>query len=749
MLTSVMFYQTDGSELSFSQKMFVAVVSIVIVAPPVSITIFFFKSARLTSKSPKGGKHKGFLAGFLGELAQVGQRSSRQVDAFSTPFYFRYIAWTFCLGSAILASYWVVLYGLSFGAAESSAWLQTFIISVVLSIFLTQPLKVLILAVVVSFLYRRHSDGDRVDSDVAEKSNTPVPSMIPQVAAIETMPGLTVSKQHMLNRRAEVLREKKIKALTNKLLIYLIFFSVLAFLVTSHHDGKSYTFKRSISQALFDRQDGDSNTQSFANIDSDDKFWLWIESVFSKGIVWPLWYNERAAFEESVIHDSSLHQVGASRHLQLRVTSDSCTVPSIMLNVTTSCLDSWSLSDNEVSTLYPHLADGTWDTSSKTYWQYHSSDELGGSTYVGRAGVYGGGGYTQILPWDSLTTLDILSYLKRVRWVDEQTRAVFFESILYSPSFGSFMYVQLVTEFPPASGAITSFNMITLNIGNFGSDLDVLKIIIDILLILFFSSFLYVELKKVYRLRRKYFTSFSNCSSLFISLFAVLTIAFYSLQYVKSKQILASLEVAPRDEYVSEFATVAYYGQVINFVAAFTLFFATIKLLDHARHVSIVNFFIRLCKEITVPLIGYCVLLLLLVVCYAILGYLAFGAVSFEFHTVHQAMYTLQAASIGASEFETYVNLNRLLGPAYFWSFNAIVVFIVISIIVTILQLGLQVSREIHQSEKDNIQILSYYYDLFKKTFGFGDKSHHKPPSVEENVADINTKLTSALKRLN
>ena len=95
MLTSVMFYQTDGSELSFSQKMFVAVVSIVIVAPPVSITIFFFKSARLTSKSPKGGKHKGFLAGFLGELAQVGQRSSRQVDAFLTPFYFRYIAWTF------------------------------------------------------------------------------------------------------------------------------------------------------------------------------------------------------------------------------------------------------------------------------------------------------------------------------------------------------------------------------------------------------------------------------------------------------------------------------------------------------------------------------------------------------------------------------------------------------------------------------------------------------------------------------
>jgi hypothetical protein len=91
-----------------------------------------------------------------------------------------------------------------------------------------------------------------------------------------------------------------------------------------------------------------------------------------------------------------------------------------MLNVTTSCLDSWSLSDYEVSTLYPHLADpNTWDTSSKTYWQYHSSDELGGSTYVGRAGVYGGGAYTQILPWDPL----ILNYLKRVRWVDEQTRA--------------------------------------------------------------------------------------------------------------------------------------------------------------------------------------------------------------------------------------------------------------------------------------------------------------------------------------
>jgi len=54
--------------------------------------------------------------------------------------------------------------------------------------------------------------------------------------------------------------------------------------------------------------------------------------------------------------------------------------------------------------------------------------------YWGQVAVYGGGGYTQLLPNTSDSLHQVLEQLQADEWIDEGTRAVFVDFTLYNPS---------------------------------------------------------------------------------------------------------------------------------------------------------------------------------------------------------------------------------------------------------------------------------------------------------------------------
>jgi len=65
--------------------------------------------------------------------------------------------------------------------------------------------------------------------------------------------------------------------------------------------------------------------------------------------------------------------------------------------------------------------------------KYSKAEDLKEEPYWGRVAVYGGGGYTQILPNSSDLLLHVLMQLQRDEYIDAGTRAVFVDFTAYNP----------------------------------------------------------------------------------------------------------------------------------------------------------------------------------------------------------------------------------------------------------------------------------------------------------------------------
>ena len=70
------------------------------------------------------------------------------------PSWFIYIGWALTISTCVLSSIIVLKYGLSYGYNRSVAWLASFVASATTNIGIMQPLKVAVIAVVMTFLFR-------------------------------------------------------------------------------------------------------------------------------------------------------------------------------------------------------------------------------------------------------------------------------------------------------------------------------------------------------------------------------------------------------------------------------------------------------------------------------------------------------------------------------------------------------------------------------------------------------------------
>jgi hypothetical protein len=61
--------------------------------------------------------------------------------------------------------FFIIVKGIEFGDDKVEKWLITFIVSIISSIFLTQPLQVVFIALFISFVFRKYNDENDIGVD--------------------------------------------------------------------------------------------------------------------------------------------------------------------------------------------------------------------------------------------------------------------------------------------------------------------------------------------------------------------------------------------------------------------------------------------------------------------------------------------------------------------------------------------------------------------------------------------------------
>lgn len=87
------------------------------------------------------------------------------------PHFFVYIGWTLCVLTSLAAAAFIVFYSMMWGKETSNGWLTSVTVSFVQDVFVSQPIKVVLLASLLSFIIRKPPEREKVFGVTCQKQD--------------------------------------------------------------------------------------------------------------------------------------------------------------------------------------------------------------------------------------------------------------------------------------------------------------------------------------------------------------------------------------------------------------------------------------------------------------------------------------------------------------------------------------------------------------------------------------------------
>ena len=181
------------------------------------------------------------------------------------------------------------------------------------------------------------------------------------------------------------------------------------------------------------------------------------------------------------------------------------------------------------------------------------------------------------------------------------------------------------------------------------------------------------------------------------------------------------------------------------YLLAFLVFLANLKLLKLMRFNHRIYLFTKTLSKAALPLFSFLVVFLVFYIAFSFLFYSIYGSVLPEYRSFLTTIETLFSAVMGGFDFETVEANNRLLGPVIFFSFQMVMVMILMNVFLTILMDSFaEVQADEHLKSKD-YEVVEYMLQQFKYFF----VKTGKVGSVSENDASSGSEvnLTRAANR--
>ncbi|XP_066283101.1 polycystin-2-like [Branchiostoma lanceolatum] len=246
--------------------------------------------------------------------------------------------------------------------------------------------------------------------------------------------------------------------------------------------------------AFYMTQNVQGLTEGATGVKDIPSFWTWITDGLVPATHTALRYNGRASSADRMLEDMLTHPVGAVRLRQVRLKpGEICDVPEKMRTFISRCqadfnlllADSqnytkgWvpindTLQDMDIfgntSTPSPNTVTSDTFVSERGHpWNHTFASLSNDFPYFGEHGTYLSGGYQTALRTTREASLTTATYLQHHQWLDQHTRAVFVELILYNPHANLFSVVTVVVEFTTSGAADTSSEVVTLRLVQHGA----------------------------------------------------------------------------------------------------------------------------------------------------------------------------------------------------------------------------------------------------------------------------------------
>ncbi|XP_037703254.1 polycystic kidney disease and receptor for egg jelly-related protein [Choloepus didactylus] len=632
------------------------------------------------------------------------------------PWWCVYIAWFLVFAISSISSFFIVFYGLTYGYGKSIEWLFASFCSFCQSIFLLQPLKIILqsgfrtqqpkycknLSWTTKYHYAELKlHGMRRDPSEMQALH----QHIAQVRSSRMYQPLTEDEIRIFQRKKRIKRRAGL--FLSYLLTHFIFLALLLTFGTLLHSTNSFYYNQFIR---------DQFSVELTTVTRLEHIYRWLNRVLL-----PLFHNN---LNPTFLLDSSSKILGLPLMRQIRAKpGKKACLPAKMLvpdsirkeihchpkyGIDPEDTKSYSSSWNDVNKRAVRK-----DTNGFTYkprekkWVYHS---------YGLFHTYGSGGYAfYFFPEQQQFNSTLrLRELQGNNWLDEKTWAVILELTTFNPDANLFCSISVIFEASQLGIVNTSISVHSFSLPEFNQKTSV-EIYVYLAILIFFVAYIVDEGYIILQERASYLRSVYNLLNFALKcIFTVLIVLFFWKHFLTTGVIQFYLS-SPED--FIPFHAVSHVDHIMRIILGFLLFLTILKTLRYSR------FFydVRLAQRaIRTALPGIYHVALVVAVCffvYMAFGHLMFGQHEWNYSNMIHATQTIFSYCVLAFQNTTFSS-NRVLGVLFLSSFMLVMICILINLFrAVILSSYEEMKQPVYEEPSDEVEAITYLCRKLRTVF--------------------------------
>ncbi|CAF0973552.1 unnamed protein product, partial [Brachionus calyciflorus] len=656
------------------------------------------------------------------------------------PWWMKIFAYILSFMFAFVSLFFTVIKGIEFGDEKVKKWLSSLAISFLTSIFLTQPIQVLLVALFFVLICRKYdeSQDSQTDSDDnGESLNDMYTYSKFKYSSDEKIEKFGMSSDAQILKASELqaareqrLREVKIWDAVREIVIYFIFLCVLFTVCYTNNGTTSYGYQAMIKK-VFE-----------PSITTIDDFWKWSMDSLAVNLRAGRWYDGSQPYGlAGFLNDKTSRMLGYATFRQVRVKNNSCTTINNFNGSISFCNEDLNLFNEEKSSY-----GFNWNTYNESFepehgmnaiynaYQYRDSSSLKTIPLFGKYNTYMGGGYVYELRGKVDFLRGNMSLMQQMNWIDRQTRAVIIEFSVYNPSLNMIMVSYILIEVLPSGNLLAMARFDPLNLFNeITSNSYILKLVFDAIYMLFITFFMIKQIVVLWKTGFiKYFKQFWNYIEWLIIIFSWSAFAIFIYRLNEANEVLDFFKKTQGYGYLN-LQRINSWNQLLSIFMGLCAALGTLKFLKLFRFNNKIYSIATTLKYSIRHLLGFSLVFLLIWLAFVQLMYLIFFERLFAYYTIFRSAMTSFQIMLGKFDSSSLLRDGTLFGPLVFSFYNIMIVLILLNIFISIVCDAFEKVREEIQINNNELEIVDYFMEKFENAFGSSTSKAKDGPIKKDN----------------
>ncbi|XP_035672789.1 uncharacterized protein LOC118413477 isoform X8 [Branchiostoma floridae] len=649
------------------------------------------------------------------------------------PWWCIFFAWFLVFATCSLSAFFTMLYGFEYGREKAEAWVLTFLTSFFFDLAISQPIKILLIGFLFALIIKK---PDSLEDDVppaqlyedeefaglqSDEIEDPIDETAPEQTGPPDQGALAVAREQRFV-------ELGFRDACYDFVFYISYILLLLVIANGNRDQYFYRMSTHLRGTF---------VEPFSEVNDFESFWTFVRGSIVSDLHDVKWYNEEPLNRPGFLSDTSSFIVGHPRLRQVRVSPDvSCDVPDPMMSVVTDCDSLYSLlgSDDSSYDVGWTRVNVTFDVSSRENvsddqvpWIYEPASLSAAVPDTGEHGTYYGGGYIVELSNSSNADMDIIDELQDVGWIDDNTRAVFIEFIVYNANANLFAVFNLLAEFTNLGRAFPQSEIMIVRLYPYTTAWGFVLLGCHGVFFLITLYLTYREARRILTLGTEYFKMFWRVVELVLSLLALAEVGVHLYTAYLILGFNNSQNSDNGDQRYNKYKQAASWEKINTYIIGWLVCVACLKLLYLCRFSKNIQRGPKVARKAWAPLSNFMIMFTIFFTAYSLFAHLVFGAKLGMYGTFIRTLETLFSVMLGDMNYDTVKSANDILGPLMLLSFVVLVSNILVLMFLAILSDAYSevVEEEQIQGKSENDKIKDYAMYRLRKLL------QKKPNSVD------------------